>query len=106
MDEGFMAEARAKTVQQEREEVHAALQYTASFHCLVEEWKDCEELTPKPKEKLVFVDEKREGTKHRTECCAASNNYRCMRCERGSKDMKMQGKCTGPKYLSTILRKW
>ena len=32
-------------------EVHAALQYAASFHCLVEEWKDCEELKPKPKEK-------------------------------------------------------
>ena len=36
LDEGFMAEARAKTVQQARE-VYAALQYAASFHCLVEE---------------------------------------------------------------------
>ena len=44
LDEGFMAELRANTVQQEREEVHAASQYAASFHCLVEEWKDCEEL--------------------------------------------------------------
>ena len=35
LDEGFLAEARAKTVQQEREKVHAALQYAASFHCLV-----------------------------------------------------------------------
>ena len=35
LDEGFMAEVRAKTVQQEREEVHAALQCAASFHCLV-----------------------------------------------------------------------
>ena len=50
-DEGFVAEARAETVQQDREEVYAALQYAASFHCLVEEWKDCEELKPKPKEK-------------------------------------------------------
>ena len=32
LDEGFMAETRAKTVQQEREEVYAALQYAASFH--------------------------------------------------------------------------
>ena len=39
LDAGFMAEARAKTVQQEREEVCVALQYAASFHCLVEEWK-------------------------------------------------------------------
>ena len=45
-----MAEVRAKTVQQEREEVYAALQYAASFHCLAEEWKDCDELKPKPKE--------------------------------------------------------
>ena len=30
-DEGFTAEARAETVQQEREEVYAALQYAASF---------------------------------------------------------------------------
>ena len=40
-----------RTVQQEREEVYAGLQYAASFHFLVEEWKDCEELKPKPKEK-------------------------------------------------------
>ena len=32
LDEGFMAEARAVTVQQEREEVYAAI-----FHCLLEE---------------------------------------------------------------------
>ena len=64
-----MADARAETMQQEREEVYAALQYAASFHCLVEEWKDCEELTPKPKEKWIFVDQKREETKHRTKWC-------------------------------------
>ena len=37
MDEGFMEEAGAKTMQQEREEVHEALQYAVSFHCLEEE---------------------------------------------------------------------
>ena len=31
LDEGCMAEARAETMQQEREEVYAALQYAASF---------------------------------------------------------------------------
>ena len=46
-----MAEARAETMQQEGVEVYVALQYADSFHCLVEEWKDCEELKPKPKEK-------------------------------------------------------
>ena len=46
-DGGFMAQARASTIQQEREEVYGALQYAASCHCFVEEWKDCEELKPK-----------------------------------------------------------
>ena len=94
-----MAEARAETMQQEREEVYAALQYAASFHCFVEEWKDCEELKAKPKEKWIFVDQKRE-TKHRTEWCAETDRYRCMRCGRGSKYIKMPRKCTGPKFLS------
>ena len=31
----------------------------ASFHCLVEEWKDCEELKLKRKEKWVLVDKER-----------------------------------------------
>ena len=42
LDEGFMAQTRARTVQEEREEVCAASQYAASFHCLVEECEDCE----------------------------------------------------------------
>ena len=41
LDGGFWAQARASTVLQKRE-LHAAVQYAASFHCLVEEWKDCE----------------------------------------------------------------
>ena len=106
LDEGFMAETRAKTVQQEREEIFAALQYAASFHCLVEEWKDCEELKPKPKEKWIFAFKTREETMHRTEWCAEANKFRCMRCGRDSKNMKIPGKCTRPKYLSENLGKW
>ena len=34
LDKGFMAEARTETVQQEREEVYAALQCAASVHLL------------------------------------------------------------------------
>ena len=82
LDEGFMAEARSETMQQEREEVYAALQYAVSFHCLVEQWKDCERRKPKPKEKWFFVDKKGEETKHRTEWCADADKYRCMRCGR------------------------
>ena len=33
--------------------------YAASFHCLVEERKDGEELEPTPKEKWTFVDQNR-----------------------------------------------
>ena len=34
LDEGFMAQTRAKTVKEEREELYAALQNATSFHCL------------------------------------------------------------------------
>ena len=37
LDEGFMAEARAETMKQERKEVYVALQYAASFHC---QWRN------------------------------------------------------------------
>ena len=50
LDEGFMAEARAETMKEEREEVYVVLQYAASFRCLAEQWKDCEEVRPKLKE--------------------------------------------------------
>ena len=72
MDGGVMAQVRASTVQQEREDVCAALQYAASLHCLVEGWRDGEELKPKPKEKWTLVNKKGEVRKHRTEWCAVS----------------------------------
>ena len=52
LDEGFMAQARATTIQQERKEVYAAMQHAASFHCPVEEW--CEEPKPKSKKRVDF----------------------------------------------------
>ena len=90
----------------EREEVYVALQYAASVHCLVEEWKDCEELRPKPKEKWSFVDKGSERMKHRTEWSAEADWYRCMRFGKGSKYMEMPGKCYGQKFLSKRLGKW
>ena len=36
---------------------------------LVEEWRDCEELEPKPEKSGWFVDTKLEAEKHRTEWC-------------------------------------
>ena len=52
------------------------------------------------KDGLIFVDQKKEETKHRTEWCAEAEKYRCMRCGKSSKYTKVPGKCTGPKYLS------
>ena len=71
LDEGFMAQTWAKTVQREREEVYAALQYAASFHCLVEEWKDCEELKPQAKEKWTSEDKKKgnKASNGMVRCC-------------------------------------
>ena len=98
--------ALPKTMQQEREEVYAALKYAARFHCLVEEWKDCDEQTKKKKEKCFFVDQKRDEMRHRTEWYAEAEWYRCMWCGRGSKYTKMPGKCTGLKNLSIFCGKW
>ena len=67
-----------------KEEVYAALQYAASFHCKVQEWQDFEELKPKPKEKWIFVDKNRKAKKHQMEWCATASKYRCMRCGRSS----------------------
>ena len=83
-----------------------ALQHAGGFHYLVEEWTDCEELRPKPKEKWVFMEKKSENTRHRTEWSVEADKYRCMSCGRGNKCIKMPGTCTRPKLLSTILRKW
>ena len=67
---------------------NAALQYAASFRCLVEELKNCEELKPKPKEKWIFAKKHQSG-------CTTANKDLCMRCGRG-------GKC-GPKWLNSFL---
>ena len=48
LDGGDMVQIRTSTVQPIRAEVYAALQYAAIFQCSVEEWRDCEELEPKP----------------------------------------------------------
>ena len=87
--------------QQKREEVHAALQYAASFHCLVEEWKDCEEFETKARRKVDLHESEKGGTKHQTEWwCVAANKYRCVQFGKCITNMKEQGKRTGPKWLT------
>ena len=49
---GEMAQIRSSTVQHRREGVYPAVQYAASFHCVLQEWHNCEELKHKPKEKF------------------------------------------------------
>ena len=58
---------------------------------------------PKQKEKWMFVDKRRERVKHRTEGCAEANRYRCTKCGKRSKYMKMPGRYDGPKFLSKRL---
>ena len=99
MDGGEMAKMRTSTVQQKREDVHAALQCAASFNCLVEEWQACKELWAKPKEKCTSVDRQVEAKNHRTEGRAAASKDRCMRCGRSSNKMKMPRTCEGPRGL-------
>ena len=52
---GAMVTIKAATVRQGRMEVRAALQCAAAFHCQVENWHDCDEMKPKPKQKLFKV---------------------------------------------------
>ena len=61
LDDMVMAEARAKTMQQEREEVYEALQYAASFHCLVEEWKGLCRAQAEARRKVDFRGPEKRG---------------------------------------------
>ena len=100
LEKEFMAEARTETMQ-ERVEVYEGLQHAASFYCSVEEWKDCEEAQAKAKRKMDFCEQEKRGNEASDGMvCAEANKFRCMRCGRGSKYMKVPGTCTGVKYLS------
>ena len=86
-----MAQIRASIAQHRGEEVYAALQHSDSFHCLVEEWRDCEELEPQPTEKLFLSTKSRcKETLHGVVCDHKQVPFHEMR--KGTK-MKMPGKC-------------
>ena len=46
-------------------------------------------------------------TKHRAECCATSEKYRCMRCGKNSRNIRMLGRFDGPSLMTMTDRaKW
>ena len=45
------------------------------------------------------INKNREAERHRTEWCAGTSTYLCMRCERSSKNMRLPGKCEGSKWM-------
>ena len=107
LDEGFLAEARADTMQQKREEVHTQLcsMQPASFVW----WRNgkiVKSSGPSRKKSGVSLISKSERMEHRTEWCAEANKYRRMRSGRGSRYMKMPGKCTGPISCQKVWKKW
>ena len=58
----------------------------------------------------MFVDKKREDTKHRKERCVTARKYRCkyrcMSCGSDSKYIKMQGTYTRRKHFVKNLGRW
>ena len=64
LDEGFMAEARGETFEQEREREKEREEEICA--ALVAEWKDCEELKRKPKVGWVFVEEEKGDSRARS----------------------------------------
>ena len=81
LDEGFVAQARASTIQPERERRG------------VRSLRLCSQLSLFGRG-ISWTRKKREEAKHRT---AVISRYRCMRCGRGSEYIRMKGKCTAPK---------
>ena len=105
LDEGFMAEARAETMQQERERGGVcSIAVCGQLPLPGNNGRTVKSSTPSRKvvcgNRQVSIYEM---TKHRTEWCAETNRYRCMRCGESSKPMMMPGKFTGPKFLSKSL---
>ena len=102
--EEIWRKVRASPILQEREEVYATLQYAAGFHCLVEEWKECEELTPKAKQMRVFVDKKRGSKEASRGVVCGSKHIFVNEMRRSRTNMKIQGACEGPKVAAGRLQ--
>ena len=74
LDERFMAEEERQ--RQSSRSVKMCMHPCSTQPAFTVWWKNgktVEELKLKPKEKLIFVDKKRQDTKHRTEWCAQAN---------------------------------
>ena len=100
MDEGFMAEARADTMRKERRSVRspAVRSQLSLFGGRHGKTVKNSSRSPRTKGRLSWTGiERKQGIDRSV--FAAVSKYRCLRCGRGSKYVKMQGKCTGPKYF-------
>ena len=74
LDEGSWRKREQRQCSRSEKRCTQPLQYAASFHCLLEEWKDCAEVKPKAKRKVDFRGPEIEETKHRTEWCAEADS--------------------------------
>ena len=105
-DEGVMAQARAKTVHQERRSVRSCV-VCSQLSLFNEGMERLRSIYAAAERKIgsswIRKEKKREEPKHQTEWCAFISRYGRMRCERSSKCMKMQGTCTGPNFLPQIV---
>ena len=62
--------------------------------------------SPKPKEKLSFVDKRSESNEASSRVVRGSEQVSMYEMRKGSKYMKMPGRCTRPFFLSKGLGKW
>ena len=84
LDGGFMAQARGSTILQEREREKKCTQPCNMQPVFTVWWKNGKIA------KNLSRSQKRSGRKRSIRWCAAANKYRCMRCGRSRKYMKMQ----------------
>ena len=98
LDGGCVAQGRASTVQPQKKCMQPGRMQPA-FTVWWKNEKVVRNLSPGQQKKRTFVKKKEEAKKHQTEWCATANKYRCLRCGRSSKHVKMQGECQGPKWL-------
>ena len=84
---------RIRSLEKRRKNIDASIEYAAPFHVQVEEWSDRDEMVPKARDSLQFVQRQTEGCKHWSEQCGElGGRYTCMRCGQRSEQAGGWGK--------------